>query len=229
MKRAPAKPVTPAPTFTRTEKSKQGKELRKRFPRAAQRIFAPRPKSLDPIKWLEESDEDRIPGLIPVKYQRMAESAFKFYRGAAIIQARDLAHARVSGITVQACGDCHLLNFGGFASPERTLVFDINDFDETFPGPWEWDLKRLGASLILAARDRGFSKTVADDAVRAAAACYRERMSAFADMRVLDVWYAQVTMDAVAQYFKKDRDLSARIMKKKKQALSQTSEAVIPK
>jgi len=214
---------------TRMEKRKQGKALREKCPRTAQAEWTLRRKSQDPIKWLEESDEDRIPGLIPVKYQRMAESAFKFYRGAAIIQARDLAHARVSGITVQACGDCHLLNFGGFASPERTLVFDINDFDETFPGPWEWDLKRLGASLILAARDRGFSKGVADDAVRAAAACYRERMSAFAEMRVLDVWYAQVSMDAVAQYFKKDRDLSARIMKKKKQALSQTSEAVIPK
>jgi uncharacterized protein (DUF2252 family) len=214
---------------TRMEKLKQGKALREKCPRTAQAEWTPRRKSQDPIKWLEESDEDRIPGLIPVKYQRMAESAFKFYRGAAIIQARDLANARVSGITVQACGDCHLLNFGGFASPERTLVFDINDFDETSPGPWEWDLKRLGASLILAARDRGFSKGVADDAVRAAAACYRERMSAFAEMRVLDVWYAQVSMDAVAQYFKKDRDLSARIMKKKKQALSQTSEAVIPK
>src|SRR5271169_6468319 len=214
---------------TRMEKRKQGKALREKCPRTAQAEWTPRRKSQDPIKWLEESDEDRIPGLIPVKYQRMAESAFKFFRGAAIIQARDLANARVSGITVQACGDCHLLNFGGFASPERTLVFDINDFDETYPGPWEWDLKRLGASLILAARDRGFSKGVADDAVRAAAACYRERMSAFAEMRVLDVWYAQVSMDAVAQYFKKDRDLSARIMKKKKQALSQTSEAVIPK
>ena len=111
--------------------------------------------------FLEESDADRIPGLIPVKYQRMAVSPFTFFRGAAILQARDLANAPVSGITVQACGDCHLANFGGFASPERVLVFDINDFDETFPGPWEWDIKRLGASLVLAARDRGFSKSVA--------------------------------------------------------------------
>ncbi|HTS08488.1 MAG TPA: DUF2252 family protein, partial [Candidatus Eisenbacteria bacterium] len=101
------------------------------------------------IKLLEESDADRIPGLIPVKYQRMAVSPFTFFRGSAIIQARDLAKSRVSGITVQACGDCHLANFGAFASPERVLVFDINDFDETFPGPWEWDVKRLGASLVL--------------------------------------------------------------------------------
>jgi uncharacterized protein (DUF2252 family) len=100
----------------------------------------------------------------------MAVSPFTFFRGAAIVQARDLANDPVSGITVQACGDCHLANFGGFASPERKLVFDINDFDETFPGAWEWDLKRLGASLILAARDRSFSKSVADEVVRAAAA-----------------------------------------------------------
>src|SRR5271157_5689519 len=189
---------------SRIERRKQGKALREKCPRTSQAEWEPRKKSQDIVKLLEESDEDRIAGLIPVKYQRMAVSPFTFFRGAAILQARDLANAPVSGITVQACGDCHLLNFGGFASPERTLVFDINDFDETFPGPWEWDLKRLGASLILAARDRGFSKGVADDAVRAAAACYRERMSAFAEMRVLDVWYAQVSMDAVAQYFKKD-------------------------
>ncbi len=110
----------------------------------------------------------------------MAESPFKFFRGAAIIQARGLANARVSGITVQACGDCHLMHFGGFASPERMLVFDINDFDETFPGPWEWDIKRLGTSLVLAAKDRSLSKTIADEAVRAATASYRKRMSEFA-------------------------------------------------
>ncbi len=144
--------------LSRSERHKHGKALREQCPRAAQAEWKPRSKSLDPIKLLEESDTDRIPGLIPIKYQRMAESPFKFFRGAAIIQARDLANARVSGITVQACGDCHLMNFGGFASPERALVFDINDFDETFPAPWEWDLKRLGASLVLAARDRSFSK-----------------------------------------------------------------------
>src|SRR5271169_1193966 len=214
---------------TRMEKRKQGKALREKCPRTAQAEWTPRRKSQDPIKWLEESDEDRIPGLIPVKYQRMAESAFKFYRGAAIIQARDLANARVSGITVQACGDCHLLNFGGFASPERTLVFDINDFDETFPGPWEWDTKRLGASLVLAARDCGFSQTVADEAVRAAAAAYRERMSEFAEMRVLDTWYAQVTVDALKEHFRKDSDAFDRLSRKQKTARSQTSESVIPK
>ena len=159
----------------------------------------------------------------------MSVSPFTFYRGAAIIQARDLANARVSGITVQACGDCHLANFGGFATPERALVFDINDFDETFPGPWEWDVKRLGASLVLAARDRSFSKSIADEAVRAAAASYRERMSEFAEMTVLETWYARVTIDALKEHFRKDPDMSARLSAKQKQARSRNSEAVIPK
>jgi uncharacterized protein (DUF2252 family) len=214
---------------SRSERRKEGKALREKCPRAAQAEWKPRPKSEDTIKLLEESDTDRIPGLIPVKYQRMSVSPFTFFRGAAIIQARDLAKARVSGITVQACGDCHLSNFGGFASPERTLVFDINDFDETFPGPWEWDVKRLGASLILAARDQNFSKTTADEAVRAAAASYRERMSEFAGMKVLETWYTQVSIDVIKEHFRKDPDFSARLAKKQKQARSQNSEAVIPK
>ena len=214
---------------SKPERRKQGKALREKCPRTAQAEWKPRSKSQDIIKLLEESDADRIAGLVPVKYQRMSVSPFTFFRGTAIIQARDLANARVSGITVQVCGDCHLANFGGFASPERVLVFDINDFDETFPGPWEWDVKRLGASLILAARDRSFSKTIADQAVRAAAASYREHMAEFAEMKVLDTWYAQVSVDAIKEYFRKDQDLSARLSKKVKQAHKQTSEAVIPK
>ena len=213
----------------KAERRKQGKALREKCPRTSQGEWRPRPKSQDIIKLLEESDADRIAGLIPVKYQRMSVSPFTFYRGTAIIQARDLASAPVSGITVQACGDCHLANFGGFASPERALVFDINDFDETFPGPWEWDVKRLGASLVLAARDRSFSKAIADQTVRAAVASYREHMAEFAEMKVLDTWYAQVSLDAVRKYFRKDQDISARLSKKVKEARSRTSEAVIPK
>ncbi len=214
---------------SKTERRKQGKALRDKCPRTSQAEWKPRSKSQDIVALLEESDADRIPGLIPVKYQRMSVSPFTFYRGAAIIQARDLANARVSGVTVQACGDCHLANFGGFATPERALVFDINDFDETFPGPWEWDVKRLGASLVLAARDRSFSKSVADEAVRAAAASYRQRMSEFAEMTVLDTWYARVTIDALKEHFRKDADMSARLSAKQKQARSRNSEAVFPK
>jgi uncharacterized protein (DUF2252 family) len=206
-------------TSSKIERRKEGKALREKCPRTFQAEWKPRSKSQDIVRLLEESDADRIAGLIPVKYQRMCASPFTFYRGTAIIQARDLANARVSGITVQACGDCHLANFGGFASPERVLVFDINDFDETFPGPWEWDVKRLGASLILAARDRSFSKAAADEAARAAAALYRERMAEFAQMKVLDTWYAQVTIEAIKEYFRKDPDISARLAKKQKKAL----------
>ncbi|HEX3444941.1 MAG TPA: DUF2252 domain-containing protein, partial [Chthoniobacterales bacterium] len=213
----------------RSERKAQGKALREKMSRAAHGGWKARSKSQDVIKLLEESDADRIPILIPVKYQRMAVSPFTFFRGSAIIQARDLAKTPVSGITVQACGDCHLANFGGFASPERTLVFDINDFDETFPGPWEWDLKRLGVSFVLAARDRGFSKSIATDSVRSAAASYRERMAEFAEMKVLDSHYAQINIDALKQHFRKDPDILARLSAKQKQARSQNSEAVIPK
>ena len=218
-----------AVVLSKAERREQGRSLRVSCPRTSQAEWKPRSKSKDIVNLLEESDIDRIPGLIALKYQRMGVSPFTFYRGAAIIQARDLAKDSVSGITVQACGDCHLANFGGFASPERVLVFDINDFDETFPGAWEWDIKRLGASLVLAARDRSFSKTVANQAVQAAAASYRERMSEFAEMKVLDTWYARVTIDDLKEHFRNDPDMSARLSKKQKQALSQSSEAVVPK
>jgi len=214
---------------SKAERRMQGKALREKCPRPSQGEWKPRFESQDIIKLLEESDADRIPGLIPLKYQRMSVSPFTFFRGSAIIQARDLANANVSGIPVQACGDCHLANFGGFASPERKLVFDINDFDETFPGPWEWDIKRLGASLILAARDRSFSKSNANEAVHAAAASYRERMTEFAEMTLLDRYYAQVTVEAVQQHFRSDPDMLARFLKKEKQARSRTSEGVAPK
>src|SRR5208283_902187 len=187
--------MQPVALRSKLERRKQGKALREKCPRSSLAEWKPRSQSLDPLKLLEQTDADRIPGLIPLRYERMSESPFKFFRGSAIIQARDLANSPASGIIVQSCGDCHLMNFGGYATPERTLVFDINDLDETFPGSWEWDVKRLCASLVLAARDRSFSKRVAADAVRAAAAAYRERMSDFAEESVLGTWYARVTFD----------------------------------
>src|SRR5271157_484240 len=214
---------------TRAERRKQGKALREKCPRTSQGEWKPRSKSHDIIKLLEESDADRIPGLIPLKYQRMSVSPFTFFRGSAIIQARDLANANVSGITMQACGDCHLANFGAFASPERTFIFDINDFDETYSGSWEWDIKRLGASLILAARDCSFSKGNANEAVHAAVVAYRERMAEFAEMTLLERYYAQLNYEAIQEYFRNDKDMSARLLKKYKKARSQTSEAVAPK
>jgi hypothetical protein len=205
--------MQPVSLLSKPERRKQGKALREKCPRTLLAEWKPRSHSQDPLKLLEQSDADRIPGLIPLRYERMSESPFKFFRGSAIIQARDLANSPVSGITVQACGDCHLMNFGGYATPERTMVFDINDLDETFPGPWEWDVKRLGASLVLAARDRNFSKRIAADAVRAAAVSYRERMSDFAEESVLGIWYAQVTYDDLLESFHKDKDLVNRLNK----------------
>jgi uncharacterized protein (DUF2252 family) len=139
-----------------------------------------------------------LPELIPVRYERMLASPFTFYRASAVVMASDLATTPVSGLTVQASGDAHLSNFGGFATPERTLVFDLNDFDETLPGPWEWDIKRLVASVVLAGRENGFRTADCASAARAAVRSYRERMAEFAPMGHLAVWYTRIAADEVA-------------------------------
>jgi uncharacterized protein (DUF2252 family) len=215
--------------LSRIERRDHGKALRMKCPRSEHAKWDLRLRADDPMQLLKESNIDRIPGLIPVRYLRMAQSPFHFFRGSAIIQARDLARSAASGITVQACGDCHLMNFGGFATPERNLVFDINDFDETFPGPWEWDLKRLTVSVVLAARYRGFSKGDADDAVRAAVESYRERMSEFAEMTKLETWYSQIRVKDLRKYFQKDDVLLDRLEKAVKRGRTRTSEAIFPK
>ena len=217
------------PLVSRAERRERGKALRDQCPRTSQAEYKPRATTDDPIKLITDSDEDRLPSLVPLRYERMSESAFKFFRGTAAIQAHDLAHSPASEIIVQACGDCHLMNFGGFATPERTLVFDINDFDETFPAPWEWDVKRLGASIVLASRDRGFGKQNAKDSVRAAMASYREHMSAFADRTQLARWYASLHGEELFDYFRKDADFIERMKRKEKAAQDSTSEAALPK
>lgn len=216
-------------TYSKAERLKQGKTLREKCPRSSHAEWNTREHSIDVIKLLEETNADRIPGLIAVRYGRMAQTPFTFFRGSAIIQALDLMKTPVSGITVQACGDCHLMNFGGFATPERNLVFDINDFDETFPAPFEWDIKRLGVSIVLAARDRGFSNKVADDAVRAAVEIYRIQMSDFAVMKLLDIWHTQVTIDDLLECFRGDKEMLNRLVKKEKEAHLRTFEGVFPK
>lgn len=216
-------------TLSKAERRKQGRALREKCSRSAHAEWNPRSRSYNTVGLLEESNSDRIPGLIAVRYGRMAQSPFSFFRGSAIIQARDLMKSPVSGITVQVCGDCHLMNFGGFATPERSLAFDINDFDETFPGPWEWDAKRLAVSIVLASRDRGFSNKNADAAVSAALETYRTQMSAFAEMKVLDIWYTQITIDDLKEFFRGNKDMLNRLSRKEKQARSRTSEAVFPK
>jgi uncharacterized protein (DUF2252 family) len=143
---------------------------------------------------LEEQAVSRVPELVPIRYGRMLVSPFTFYRGSAAVMASDLSGTPNTGVHVQACGDAHLLNFGGFATPERKLIFDVNDLDETLPAPWEWDVKRLAASVVVACRSNGFSEGRAGDAVLACVRSYRERMAEYGRMRVLDVWYSRIDL-----------------------------------
>jgi uncharacterized protein (DUF2252 family) len=177
------------------ERHEFGRSRRATVPRSTLADFVANEDRPDPVALLSSQDDSRIADLLPIRYERMLESPFAFFRGAALIMASDLAAYERTGLDVQLCGDAHLSNFGLFASPERNLVFDINDFDETLPGPWEWDMKRLVASLAVAARANGFEPGERERVVRACARAYRQRMHELADMRELDVWYAHTTVD----------------------------------
>ncbi|MCX5395409.1 DUF2252 domain-containing protein [Streptomyces sp. NBC_00102] len=183
---------TRTPRATPAERAAAGKAARRRVPRSAHAEFDASARRFDPLTLLETQSAARVPELVPLRYGRMTESPFRFYRGAAGIMAADLAGTPDSGITAQLCGDAHLLNFRLLASPERNLLFDINDFDETLPGPWEWDVKRLAASLVIAARANGFSDRERTRLVRAAVRSYRESMARYAGMGNLEVWYARI-------------------------------------
>ncbi|MGY1694679.1 DUF2252 domain-containing protein [Geodermatophilus sp. SYSU D00814] len=173
----------------------RGKAARAEVPRASHADFTAGADRTDPLALLEGQGLTRVPELLPIRYGRMASSAFAFFRGAALPMASDLARTPRTGLTVQACGDAHLANFGLFASPERTLVFDVNDFDETLPGPWEWDVKRLATSLEIAGRANGYPDKTRSGIVLASVAAYRRAMRAFAGMDALDVWYARADAD----------------------------------
>jgi uncharacterized protein (DUF2252 family) len=179
----------------RPERLEAGRALRQDVPRAWHAAWEPAPGRRDPIAILEAQAETRLPDLVPIRHGRMVSSPFAFFRGAAAVMAADLATTPDTGIQVQACGDAHLVNFGIFATPERHLVFDVNDFDETLPGPWEWDLKRLGASIAVASRENGCNRVDGDTAVLSAMGAYRERMYELATMRTLDLWYSRVDVD----------------------------------
>lgn len=196
---APRKSVIPAATAHRAfqtadERRARGRTLRDTVPRSSQSEWKPASGRRDPIELLEASNEGRMPALVPVRFGRMASSPFAFYRGGAALMAADLATTPKTGIIVQACGDAHLMNFGGFATPERNVIFDINDLDETLPAPWEWDLKRLAASIVIAAQHQRIADSDAARAARDAAREYRERMTDYAAMRVLDVWYERIDL-----------------------------------
>jgi uncharacterized protein (DUF2252 family) len=178
-----------------------GRARRADVPRSVHAEWDVEARDRDPIVVLEEQARTRVPELVPLRYQRMAASRFAFFRGAAAVMAKDLATTPVTGLTVQACGDAHVANFGTFATPERNIVFDINDFDETERGPWEWDLKRLAASLHVVAREHGDRPSRCDDVVREAVRVYREYVHQYAGMRTLDVWYDRTTADDLIAHF----------------------------
>jgi len=179
------------------ERQVQGKEARDRTPLDSHTGWAPATDRPDPVALLEEQDATREPDLVPVRHGRMLVSPFTFYRGAATIMAADLAGTPTAGLQVQLCGDAHLSNFGAFASPERRLLFDLNDFDETLPGPFEYDVKRMAASFSIAARNNGFTKADRRAATLASVAGYREAMAGFAKMGTMEVWYAHLDEDEV--------------------------------
>jgi uncharacterized protein (DUF2252 family) len=191
----------PAVHLSVAERAARGKAARSEVPRRSHAVFAPPSTRADPVDLLERQAQTRVPELVPIRYGRMLVSPFTFYRGAAMIMAHDLAATPRSGLTVQCCGDAHLSNFGVFASPERRLVFDVNDFDETLPGPWEWDVKRLAASMLIAARDNAFGPKDQERIVLDTVGRYRTAMADFAEMTNLDVWYSHLDAENALQEF----------------------------
>ncbi|HET7213662.1 MAG TPA: DUF2252 domain-containing protein [Terriglobia bacterium] len=185
--------------FSVQDRFAEGKGLREKVPRSVHSEWTCPKNRPEPAELLKEADRGRLPGLLPIRYGRMRESPFAFFRGSAALMAADLAATPSTGIRVQACGDCHVANFGGFGTPERQLVFDINDFDETLPAPWEWDVKRLAASIVLAMRQAGFSENQCRNAVRTAAGSYWKRMRQYARMSALDVWYSHLSADLLVR------------------------------
>ncbi|GII05590.1 DUF2252 domain-containing protein [Planobispora takensis] len=190
---------------TPAERAEAARAARKEVPRREHARWEPPGDRVDPVTHLAAQEAERVPWLLPVRHMRMAESPFAFFRGAAAPMAADLAGTPVTGITVQLCGDAHLANFGTFASPERRQVFDLNDFDETLPGPWEWDVKRLAASFTVAGRDNGFTDAEGRTAAVQAVTAYRTAMATFASMSVLEVWYAQASLELIKSTLVVDR------------------------
>jgi uncharacterized protein (DUF2252 family) len=200
------------------ERVARGRAARSEAPRSSHAVFEPSANRADPLDSLERQANTRVPELVPVRYGRMLVSPFTFYRGAALIMAGDLAQTPRSGLTVQCCGDAHLSNFGVFASPERRLVFDLNDFDETLPGPWEWDVKRLAVSMLIAAINNRHAVKDQERAVLATVEAYRSAMHDFAAMNNLDIWYAHLEIDAALRELRSR--LKAKMVKRTEKTLA---------
>jgi uncharacterized protein (DUF2252 family) len=198
-----AEPIT-VDRRSRADRKAEGKALRLAVPLASHAKWHAPAHRRDPIEQLIDSGVGRVPELLPIRYGRMMQSPFAFYRGTAAIMAADLAGLPVTGIRVQACGDCHLVNFGCFGTPERRLIFGINDFDETLPAPWEFDVKRLAASFVVAGRHNGFTANEAREAVKSCVRSYREQMREFSKMDVLEVWYFNIDAEAMLEDIQDD-------------------------
>lgn len=194
--------IRPTPHLSDAESKAKGKQARSRVPRDSQSTFEPGSDRPDPVALLESQAGTRVAELVPIRYGRMLVSPFTFFRGAALVMASDLSTTPRSGLNAQICGDAHLSNFGVFGSPERKLVFDCNDFDETLPGPWEWDVKRLAASIVVAARTLGFSKANRLEAIIRLGQRYREVMRMMASMSNLEVWYSRVEIQGLVDSLK---------------------------
>ena len=212
------------------ERWNNGKEKRKLAPRSAHGDWTPTPDRPDPISLLQAQDTGRLQHLLPIKYGRMVASPFAFLRGSAVVMAADLAATPATGLEVVLCGDAHLSNFGVFATPERNLVFDINDFDEAYPGPWEWDVKRLAASAVVAGRENGFKEKQCKKLAQVVAKSYREYMSRFAKKHILDTWYFSIDAESVLKVFDKYAKKGSRAAHKTvKKARTHTHEHSIAK
>jgi uncharacterized protein (DUF2252 family) len=217
---------------SRAERYAAGKVLRSQTPRSSHAEWAPDPERPDPISNLEESNKTRLEHLVPIRYGRMSMSPFAFFRGSADIMANDLARTPVSGIQAQICGDAHLSNFGVFASPERRQVFDVNDFDETIAGPWEWDVKRLAASVVIAGRQNGYAAQESRQAVLRCVQSYREQMQQFALMNHLDVWHFHLDVEAIlamVRGMKGSKKLQKRVEQASERASKRTRIETFPK
>ncbi len=214
---------------TREERYAAGKALRDACPRRSHAIWKPPGNRRDAVELVLAAEKGRMPELLPLRHGRMVRSAFTFYRGSALAMAADLASTPVTGVRVQCCGDAHLCNFGGFATPERRIIFSINDLDETLPGPWEWDVKRLASSFVIACRDNGLSEAVATDTVLACIRSYRESMAEFSEMQTMELWYASLVVTDIAARIK-DPEIRERALRRiEKERGKSVAEDIFPK
>jgi uncharacterized protein (DUF2252 family) len=226
---APAKAAPLVVRGSRDELHAAGKALRERCPRSSHAEWKAPHGRPDPVELVLRAEKGRLPDLLPLRHGRMVRSAFTFYRGSALTMASDLAHTPTTGVRVQCCGDAHLCNFGGFATPERRVIFSINDLDETLPAPWEWDVKRLAASFVVACRDNGLKNAVAKDAVMTCVRTYHESMAEFSEMQTLDLWYEAMDVDKLVADIKDPEFRQKALKRLQRERAKSIAEDIFPK